>query len=296
MKAGAAAPPGLFATDMDGTMLLPGMDFHELDLLALEELGRMGFIRVVATGRSPFSFMRMLDGRRLPVDFLVLSSGACIIDSSTGEYLRTSSMDGDSTSRLVDLLMEEGYDFCVQDTIPSNHVFRYCYQSGSNPDLERRLRLYDGYCRPLTEREEGKPCSQLVVVVPPGRDEASLVAGFSRILGDSCSVVRSTSPLDGESLWIELFPPEVSKSRGVMWVAERHGISRENVAAVGNDYNDHDLLEWAGSAYVVEDSPEHLRTSFTEVTSVYRGAVAHAARLWLTERGQLAPGARWPAS
>lgn len=290
------APQGLFATDMDGTMLLPGKDFHPLDLLALEELGRMGFVRVVATGRSPFSFRRMLAGRRLPVDYLVLSSGACIMDGSTGEYMRTFSMDGDSTSRLVDWLMEEGYDFCVQDTIPSNHVFRYCYRSGSNPDLERRIRLYEGHCRPLTEREQGQPSTQLVVVVPPGRDEGSLVAGFSRILGDSCSVVRSTSPLDGESLWIELFPPGVSKSRGVMWVAERNGISRGDVAAVGNDYNDHDLLEWAGSAYVVEDSPEHLRTSFTEVTSVDRGAVAHAARLWLTERGQLAPGARWPAS
>lgn len=276
-------------------MLLPGRDFHRLDLMALEELGRMGFVRVVATGRSPFSFQRMMGDRVLPVDYLVLSSGAGIMEYSSGEFLSTFSMEGKLSGSLVRWLTAAGYDFCVQETFPSNHVFRYRYQSGRNPDLERRIRLYDGHCCPLSEGDEERASTQLVVIVPPGRDQGSLVAGFAEMLGDEFSVLRSTSPLDGESLWIEIFPPQVSKSSGVRWVAERHRISREDVAAVGNDYNDHDLLEWAGHAYVVEDSPEHLRTSFTEVTSVDRGAVAHAARLWLTERGQLAPGAGWPS-
>jgi hydroxymethylpyrimidine pyrophosphatase-like HAD family hydrolase len=280
---------------MDGTLLVPGGGFHNLDLLALEALGRMGVIRVVATGRSPFSFQRMMGRRLLPVDYLVLSSGAGIMDYATGEYLRSSFMDQASTQYLVDWLTGRGYDFCVQDRIPANHVFSYRYLSGCNPDLERRIELYEGHCSRLPRQEPAGPSTQLVAIFPPGTDEQGIMREFLAELGKGFSVLRTTSPLDGRSLWIEIFPSEISKSSGVKWIAERHGLTSYDTAAVGNDYNDHDLLMWAGSAYVVRDSPEHLRSAFTEVTSVGSGAVAHAARLWLTERGQLSGNDSWPS-
>ncbi len=286
---------GLFATDMDGTLLLPGGDFHRDDMLALMALGGMGIIRVIATGRSPFSFQRTIGNRILPVDYLVLSSGAGIMEYSTGEYLRLSFMDPARTDRLVSRLIGAGFDFCVQDTIPSNHVFRYFCQSGDNPDLERRVALYAGNCSPLIESDRGRPSTQILVIIPPGRDGGKVLADLRRILGEDCSMLRTTSPLDGESLWIEIFPPGISKSSGVRWIAERHGLTGADSAAVGNDYNDHDLLQWAAHAFVVGDSPEHLRTAFTEVTSAHQGAVAHAARLWLIERGQLSEHDSWPS-
>lgn len=293
--AGGTTPRrGLFATDMDGTLLHPGGDFHGDDIRALEALGAMEVVRVIATGRSPFSFSRMMAGRRLPVDCLVLSSGAGIMDYATGEYLRTCSMDPERTDRLVSRLTAMGYDFCVQEAIPSSHVFLYRYASGANPDLERRLRLYSGHCSPIDASTGGRPSTQAVVIVSQGRDKGKALDEIVGEFSGEYSVLRTTSPLDGESLWIEIFPPEISKSSGVMWVAERHGISREDVAAVGNDYNDHDLLVWAEHSFVVEDSPEHLRSSFREVPAVGRGGVAEAARLWLMEKGRLSSCDGWP--
>lgn len=291
---GGSLIAGLFATDMDGTLLQAEGDFHDADLRALEALGRMGFLRVIATGRSPFSFQRMMGRRVLPVDYLVLSSGACIMDYRDGSCLRTSSMKEELTDRLVEWLVSRNYDFCVQSAGLDSHAFSYRYISGDNPDMDRRIELYRGHCRPLAAAERAGPSTQIVVILPPGGGEDRLKE-FNANLGCDCSILRTTSPLDGESLWIEIFPPGISKSRGVEWIAERHGILPADTAAVGNDYNDHDLLEWAGHAFVVEDSPEHLRTSFTEVTSLCRGAVAQAARLWLMERGQLSGKENWPS-
>ena len=107
------------------------------------------------------------------------------------------------------------------------------------------------------------------------------------MLGESYNVLRTTSPLDGESMWIEIFPEGVSKRSGVEWIATEFGLNSGDVAAVGNDYNDHDLLEWAGSAFVVEDSPEHFRTLFRKVSSANEGGVAEAAMLWLRESDTL---------
>ena len=290
----AMSPAGLFATDMDGTLLLPGSDFHPEDLLALEALGEMGVIRVIATGRSPFSFARMMGNRVLPVDYLVLSSGAGIMDYHSGSFIRTSSMDPRRTAELVEWLMERDMDFCVQSTIPDNHVFTYCYSTGNNPDLERRIELYRGHCSPREGEGSADGSTQVVVIIPPWKAGNDPMREFMH-LRDMYSVVRTTSPLDGESIWVEIFPPEISKGKAVEWLAARHGLTGEDAAAVGNDYNDHDLLAWAAHAYVVEDSPEHLRTSFVEVSSVRMGAVAHAARLWLRKRGQLTDAESWPA-
>jgi len=288
-----SAPIGLFATDMDGTLLLPGSDFHRMDIAALETLGRMNILRIVATGRSPFSFKRMMGERILPVDYLVLSSGARIQNYRTGEFLRTSSMNTALTSHAVKVLIDLGYDFCIQGTVTDNHVFTYRYSSGSNPDIERRIALYSDHCRPFENGDEECVSTQIVIVVPPGRREG-ILENLAESLGESYNILRTTSPLDGESLWIEIFPAGVSKSSGVKLIAAEFGLSGEDAAAVGNDYNDHDLLEWAGHAFVVEDSPEHLRTRFREVPSVNEGGVAEAARLWLIERGELSEGDNWP--
>jgi len=286
-------PVGIFAADMDGTLLLPGRDFHNEDITALESLGRMNILRVIATGRSPFSFHRMMGQRLLPVDFLVLSSGAGIQNYRTGEFLRTAFMDPDLTSHAVSELLDRGYDFCLQGAVPDSHAFTYRYVSGDNPDMESRIALYTDHCRPLKIGDEKGDSTQIVIIIPPGRQEGALET-VTEFMGQSCNILRTTSPLDGESLWIEIFPPSVSKSTGVEWIADMFGLTGEDAAAVGNDYNDHDLLEWVAHAFVVEDSPEHLRTRFREVPSASEGGVAEAARLWLIERGNLSDGESWP--
>ncbi|MCK5116811.1 MAG: HAD family phosphatase [Candidatus Aegiribacteria sp.] len=287
------APVGIFATDFDGTLHMPGRDFHREDILALECLGRMNILRVIATGRSPFSFDRMMGERSLPVDYLVLSSGAGIQDYRTGEFLWTASANEALTSNAVSRLRGSGYDFCVQGEFPRNHLFTYNYSSGTNPDLERRINLYAGFCRQIRKGDENSASTQIVIIVPPGRQDG-VVSKVTESLGESYNILRTTSPLDGESLWVEVFPAGVSKSSGVEWLAARFGLSGSDAAAVGNDYNDHDLLQWARHAFVVENSPEHLRTHFREVHSVNEGGVAQAARLWLIETGQLSNDDCWP--
>jgi hydroxymethylpyrimidine pyrophosphatase-like HAD family hydrolase len=54
--------------------------------------------------------------------------------------------------------------------------------------------------------------------------------------------------------------------------------------AVGNDYNDLDLLEWADHAYVVGNAPAELRARYTAVASNEEGGFSAAVKLALTAR------------
>ncbi len=282
----------MFVTDLDGTLRGPdGMDAS--GLRALDRMGGLSVVRVLATGRSPFSLERLTGGEDPPVDYLVLSSGAAVRRARSRAWIRAATMDAEAAEMAVGLMEEMGLDFSVHTAVPDNHCFGYRTGDPPDPDLARRIELYEGYCSPLPPGPPRWPVSQMVAVVPPGRgrEELELLRGA---LDGRCSVIRTTSPLDGESMWIELLPAGVSKSSGVAMVASAEGVRREETAAVGNDYNDRDLLEWAACSYVVSGSPfPHPEGSVT-VAPAGEGGVAEAARLWLSSRGLLPSGEEWP--
>jgi hydroxymethylpyrimidine pyrophosphatase-like HAD family hydrolase len=119
-----------------------------------------------------------------------------------------------------------------------------------------------------------------VAIVPPAQTPAALAAVRQRLQG--WSVIRTTSPLDGRSTWIELFPAGVSKSLTADWLAAELGIPRTHTLSVGNDFNDLDLLEWAQTRFVVANAAAELRERFPAVASNDGGGVAEAIERWIT--------------
>ena len=73
--------------DLDGTTLPRNKhQISEENRKALEEAGRQGVIRILATGRSVFSLNNSLP-EGLPVDYMVFSSGAGIMRWEDKEIL-----------------------------------------------------------------------------------------------------------------------------------------------------------------------------------------------------------------
>lgn len=263
-------PRAMFVTDLDGTLLRAGA-LRDGDVEALEGLRARGILTVVATGRSLFSFLRSLSGRTPRVDYLVLSSGACIVEAESGNLLHSEGMTGEEAAAASEALLRLDLDFAVHEAVPENHRFLYALRSAGNPDMERRIRLYGEHCRPL--RQEAIPirCTQLVAIAPPGGGDSPFDAVLDA-LGDAFSVLRTTSPLDGASLWIEIFPRGVCKSSGAAWLAAREDVPRSLTAAVGNDWNDADLLRWAALPFVIEGSPPDLSDGCRTVPTVEEAA------------------------
>jgi len=50
----------MIISDLDGTLLKDDQTVSQRDVQSLEELGDRGLLRVIATGRSPFSFSRVI--------------------------------------------------------------------------------------------------------------------------------------------------------------------------------------------------------------------------------------------
>ncbi len=280
---------GLFVVDLDGTLLTTDKQIAPADLSALIRLREMGFLIAVATGRSNYSFNLLMEnfGRsgipgRLPIDFVIFSTGAGIMDFPGNRILKSFSLTPENVRCTADYLETCGLDYMIHFPVPDTSHFLYRHNGSSNPDFHRRLRMYSEFATQLSADAllalEG--ATEILCIVPErkGHDVAARITAALT----QCSVIKATSPLDGKSIWIEIFAPTVSKSQAVRWLAESVGVPQNLICAVGNDYNDEDLLRWAGRSFMVANGPPDLKTLFHCVASNDKGGVSEAVARWLT--------------
>lgn len=266
----------MVVTDLDGTLLNSRRELSGDDRATLEALGRRGILRVVATGRSLYSAQRVL-APDFPIDYLAHTSGAALMHWPDQRPLRATNLASELAHDLATFLIEARCDFMLHHAIPNNHRFYAHRHSATNPDFERRMEAYAGFAEELSwPRKLAAEMCQAVIIEPPGPSRhAEFSAALSRF-----QVIRATSPFDGASTWTEVFAPGVGKANAAAWLRQQHLPHPVLSIAVGNDYNDLDLLAWADSAYVVANAPEDLRARFATVASHeasgFSQAVQHA--------------------
>lgn len=267
----------MVVTDLDGTLLDGHSRLSERNRLTLDRLGRAGVVRVLATGRHLHSAHRVID-EDFPIDYLIFSSGAAIAAWPSGELLRAHHMAPHQARFAASVLMELGLDFMLHAPVPENHRFFYWRAGRGNPDFERRYQRYADYAREWPDPlPEDLQASQLLAIEPAGTP--SRQQELERRLSE-LEVIRATSPLDHASRWLEIFPQGVGKAHAAEWLRSRVGAELGQVVAVGNDFNDEDLLAWAGSAFVTGNAPPELRSRHRTVASHGEDGFSEAIDLW----------------
>jgi hypothetical protein len=272
-------PCGLFVCDFDGTLLRSDRSFSPADLEALKQLDQLGIVRVIATGRSIYS-LNTVSISELPVDYIIFSSGAGVTQHPGGNIIRKVSLEAHEVSRAIAILQADDLDFMVHRPIPDNHVFGYYESTSANTDFKRRIDLYSQFAFPLDEVSDGfGTATQLLAILPPASSLQVLETIRKKLPG--FNIIQTTSPLDGQSIWIEIFPATVSKGLTAAWLTAKFDLDSDQTLSIGNDYNDLDLLEWTASSFVVENAPDDLKDRFPVVASHNEGGVAEAIDLWL---------------
>jgi hydroxymethylpyrimidine pyrophosphatase-like HAD family hydrolase len=276
----------MVVTDLDGTLLDSRGELSAVNRAALDALGTAGVLRVVATGRNLHSALGVLAGDT-PIDYLVFASGAGIVQWPDRRLVHHHHLADAEALVAARALRALGLDFMLHAGVPDNHRFWFHRAGAPNPDFERRLRRYADHASPWPRTDPRGPFSQLLAVAvrdAAGIDPATRHEQLRRLL-EPLHVIRTTSPLDHHSAWFEVFPGGVSKASGADWLARRHALTPEVVLAVGNDFNDLDLLAWAGHPRVVENAPVALRERYPTVAGNDADGFAVAVRAWRARHG-----------
>ena len=266
-------------TDLDGTLLGPDQKLCDRNRATLEHLNSLGVTRVVVTGRSLFSCDRVLDDT-FPIDLLVTSSGAGIFSFKPKTLLQQFALDNTEMVRAIDILEQMKLDFMVHNAVPDNHRFHWRRFGRANPDFDRRLSLYAGHHQMLEQKLTPVGDAAQLLAIAPSEDPTSLHDELARYL-PNLNIVRTTSPLDHCSVWYEIFPKTVGKSHAAQWVCDHFELDAVTALAVGNDFNDVDMLRWASVARVVANAPEPLVREFRSVADHGESGFSDAVAEWL---------------
>ncbi len=249
-------------TDLDGTLLNSDYEISQANMEMLYRLKDKNIVSVIVTGRNLYSLNRAITSD-FPVDYVVFSSGAGIVDWKTKQLIHSRNLTRDQIDSVSDLLMREKINFMLHRKVPDNHQFYYFHHDEIMEDFQRRLNLYlDHADRMHVVHPDLNLASQFLVIF----DDLEKFETIRRQL-KNVKVIRATSPLDHQSIWMEIFHPRVSKKTGCQWICRHLDIEQRNTISFGNDHNDLDMLDWTAQSYVVANSPRHLREKFQTTTS-----------------------------
>jgi hydroxymethylpyrimidine pyrophosphatase-like HAD family hydrolase len=104
------------------------------------------------------------------------------------------------------------------------------------------------------------------------RDVIKLIARKDGLPGTDLVEILDHTVLDGVAVpfagsgeWVELLASGVSKASGLAMVAERLGLEPDEVWAVGDEWNDVPMFDWAGTAIAMGNAPEHVKAAADDV-------------------------------
>lgn len=267
----------MVVTDLDGTLLQSDHSISKEDRETLHLLGEMGICRVAATGRNLFK-VRLALTPADPFDYVICSSGAGIVDWHTQEIIRAINFSEELTNQLVDYLIKHNFNFKVSDCFPDNHNF-FWWEKYKCPELDRYVEVHARMGKAeaiLPGRKYGS--SQLLLFFPKTSKEfdvvkTNLIKQFPEI-----SIIRTTSPLSDDWIWMEIFPKGISKAHGIAEICELKGILRSETFGIGNDFNDLEMLDFTHLSYVVHNAPEELREKFLISLPYHENGFSHAVK------------------
>ena len=261
-------------TDLDGTLLNSEKEISPLNLQCLHDLGKRNITRVIATGRSLYSFQKLFT-TNIPVDYLIFSTGAGVLDLQSQKLLHSSSLYHDDIISIVSYLIKSKTDFMVHREVPQNHHFTYYATGTDNPDFYRRIELYSPFAEKYSSSAELPSASAQIIAIFPKN-----LTRYYDVKKGLCDfqLTRTTSPLDGNSIWLEIFPRYVSKGYSADWLCNHLHLERDSTLSIGNDYNDLSLLKYTQHSFVVENAPVELKEIFQTTRSNNEDGFFHATK------------------
>jgi hypothetical protein len=255
-------PVRLVAIDMDGT-LLPSttQTVSRRNALALRAAQQAGIAVAIATGRRTAYTEPLLEGLGLRADTPLITSNGAVIRTLGGDLIDRCYLEARVARGLCGLLRPFGTivftfdrpgrgELVLEDMDRAHGRFALWVEANRNAiELVKplELALADG-CDPIQGMVAGGVRSIRQA------EEALKASEWS----DACECVRTEYPARDLSI-VDLLPRGVSKGWALERLAGRLGVDRRETMAIGDNWNDLGMLEWAGQSVMMGNAAAELR-------------------------------------
>jgi Cof subfamily protein (haloacid dehalogenase superfamily) len=274
----------LIALDIDGTLLDSQHTLSAENAAAIAQIVERGIRVALVTGRRFTSAKLIANQLSCPVE-LIVSNGA-LVKSMEGETHYRRLLSSPTARKIIDATEE--FRSCtgvIFDREARQVIFEQIDWSGPfvGPYL-RRHKSQAGEVAPLANCLDGEDPVEVMFIGECEmlrrifrmleRPENDLVrSGYSLALTEYKE--RGLSVLDG-------LAPDVSKGAALRQWTAGQGIHRDEVMAIGDNWNDREMLEYVGLPIVMGNAVADLKNrGWQETLSNDENGVAHALRRYV---------------
>ncbi len=260
-------PIRLIAVDIDGTLLDPHFQVSSRNVAALKAAHEAGAQVLLATGRRHDYALPVAQELGFPV-WLISSNGA-LIRSSEGETFFADRLPRESAIKLIHHMDRfrgnavltfdrTGHDALILERVEElNQTISRWIQNN-----ERFIR----YVSPLEDALLEEDPIQAMYCGRVSRMEEAQARLVEADFLDEITILRTQ--YDHRDLCIlDVLNRDCSKGHALRRWAEEHGIQRSQIMAIGDNYNDLEMLEFAGFPVVMGNASEELRQNGWKVTA-----------------------------
>lgn len=255
------SPIRMIVVDIDGTLLSgPGTAISERNCRALRDAEAAGIDVVIATGRRQAYSAPLIDPIGLKPATVMITSNGTVTRTQAGQTIDRFLLPVETALALCPALRSfgttvftfdrEGPGELVLETLVHLQERISIWVEANRPwilEVRPLERAFDKGDAPL----QGMVCGD----VERMRDAEEWLAGSG--LAPSIEVHRTEYGSRNLTI-LDILPPGCSKGSALQRLAERRGLRREEILAIGDNWNDLEMLEFAGRAAVMTNGAPDL--------------------------------------
>lgn len=275
-------PYKLFATDMDGTLLNDSKEISKNNLKAMRALNEQGIEVAICTGRPIATVKQYLE--KLDFPCWLISNNGSVIRKKNGEVLSVTYMKQQALQEVINILEQEGVYYHISD---AEYTYIQSILSRTEMIRDYMMRVKESKFKALWYpfyavlfsnthkkvnynsfvKNGGKITSMFTVC-----NDFEKINRIKERLKNVEDIDVSSSGKDN----IEILDKEATKAHGLEKLLSKLNISSDEIVAVGDNFNDLTMIQYAGLGVAMENSEMEIKKSADWVTkSNEEDGVAH---------------------
>jgi Cof subfamily protein (haloacid dehalogenase superfamily) len=263
---GMSSPIRLIAIDIDGTLLDSHFQVSEQNLATLRMAHSMGVEILLATGRRHIFAVPVVQA--LDFDAAIISSNGAITRNTDGTLFHRDPLPLSATLELIAHMTDFRRNLVVQlDSEEAGCLLLETLEELSS-SIKRWLEKNASHLRfvqPIEQALDSDPIQAMFC----GNIER-MIAVQQHLLKNKPLLSRITAlktQYDQRDLcMLDILNKGCSKGAALKRWADHRGYQAAEVMAIGDNYNDIEMLEFAGHPYLMGNSPEDLRDRGWQLT------------------------------
>lgn len=245
----------LVAIDLDDTLLDTELKISENCTAAIKELQQREILVTLATGRMFRSALPYAEDLQMDLP-LITYQGALVKNSRSREILYYQPVPGDLGTGAMQYFAAAGVHYqsyfgdqlCMESLTEEGRF--YSELAGIEPFIVEDMIAFS------------KQNESLKILAVSFNEELILKMeqDLNRIYGSKLNITRS------KPYFLEIMNRSANKGIALKVVADHYNIAQEEVLAVGDSYNDLDMIKWAGIGVAMGNAPAAVKAAADFIT------------------------------